>query len=181
MNNIGRSVLLWGFVLVLIIVLINMFQGSSPAATEKIPYSQFLVQVDNGQVERVQMKANNIVVGEYRDRTTFRTVMPVQDATLVERLQSQGVEWEVEEQSSNILAAILMNALPILLLVAVWIFFMRQMQGGGKGGAMGFGKSRAKLLTEKHGRVTFADVAGCLLYTSPSPRDSALSRMPSSA
>ncbi|MGD8326036.1 MAG: ATP-dependent metallopeptidase FtsH/Yme1/Tma family protein, partial [Sphingomonadales bacterium] len=160
MNNIGRSVLLWGFILVLIIVLINMFQGSSPAANQKIPYSDFLALVDEGQVERVQIKGNNTIVGEFRDKTAFKTVMPAQDSGLSDRLQSQNVVWEVEEQSSNILAAILMNALPILLLIAVWIFFMRQMQGGGRGGAMGFGKSRAKLLTEKQGRVTFADVAG---------------------
>jgi len=159
-NNIGRSVLLWGFILVLIIVLINMFQGSSPAANQKIAYSEFLNQVDQGRVESVQIKGNNTIVGEFRDKTAFKTVMPIQDATLTDRLQSQNVVWEVEEQSSNLFAAILMNALPILLLIAVWIFFMRQMQGGGRGGAMGFGKSRAKLLTEKHGRVTFADVAG---------------------
>ena len=91
-----------------------------------------------------------------------------------------------EESEVHPLFQYLLSWFPMLLLIGVWVFFMRQMQSGG-GRAMGFGKSRARLLTEKQGRITFEDVAGideakgCLLYTSPSPRDGLLSRMPSSA
>lgn len=159
MNNIGRSVLLWSFVLLLIIVLINMFQGSSPAATQQLDYTEFLARVENGSVKSVKMKGDTLI-GELRDQTPFRTVMPQQDNTLVDRLYRNNVQLHVEEEDSGLLPAILINALPILILIAVWIFFMRQMQGGGRGGAMGFGKSRARLLTEKQGRVTFSDVAG---------------------
>ncbi|MFZ5609568.1 MAG: ATP-dependent zinc metalloprotease FtsH [Pseudomonadota bacterium] len=159
MNNLGRSVLLWSFILLLIIVLINMFQGATPNAPQPMDYTEFLTRVEAGSVAEVDMKGN-ILVGRLRDGANFKTVMPEQDTTLVDRLYTNNVKLKVEQEGSSLLTAILINALPILLLVAVWIFFMRQMQGGGRGGAMGFGKSRARLLTEKTGRVTFADVAG---------------------
>ncbi|MEO0411948.1 MAG: ATP-dependent zinc metalloprotease FtsH [Pseudomonadota bacterium] len=158
MNNIGRSLLLWGFVILLIILLVQMLQGGSTSDPDDYAYTDFLRQVDAGQVQEVRARGRELQV-QLADGKVITTYAP-DNANYVERLEQSGVRLEVERESNGLLASILINALPILIIVGIWIFFMRQMQGGGRGGAMGFGKSRAKMLTEKTGRKTFGDVAG---------------------
>ena len=142
--------------------LFNLFQGSSSRNTlAEVPYSQFVAEIDRGDVSSVVIEGNKIS-GFYKNGTTPFTVIAPDDPKLVERMIVQGVEVKARSADEEMpaLFAVLIQWFPMLLLIGVWIFFMRQMQGGGGRGAMGFGKSRAKLLTEKSGRVTFEDVAG---------------------
>ena len=142
--------------------LFNLFQGSSSRNTQaEVPYSQFVAEIDRGDVSSVVIEGNKIS-GFYKNGTTPFTVIAPDDPKLVERMIVQGVEVKARSADDEMpaLFAVLIQWFPMLLLIGVWIFFMRQMQGGGGRGAMGFGKSRAKLLTEKSGRVTFEDVAG---------------------
>ena len=159
-GNLGKNLILWLVVGALLIVLFNMFQQSDGQNNRTaIPFSDFVAEVGNGQVREVMITGKNIE-GFYTDGRAFRTYAP-DDPNLVERLTSKGVVIRAKpiEDGSPSLMQILISWFPMLLLIAVWIFFMRQMQSGG-GKAMGFGKSKAKLLTEKAGRVTFEDVAG---------------------
>jgi cell division protease FtsH len=121
-------------------------------------YSDFIAQVDSGAVRSVTISGEHIS-GSLSDGTSFETTAP-QDPNLVTNLREKGVNIRAKApQSEGALSGLLLSWFPILLMIAVWIFFMRQMQAG-SGKAMGFGKSKAKLLTERHGRVTFEDVAG---------------------
>ncbi len=160
MNNFGKNLLLWVIIGALLIVLFNMFQQPGQrTAQSTIPFSEFLAEIANGQVRDVTIKGQNIE-GNYSDGRSFRTYAP-DDPNLVERLNKRGVIINAlpADDGSPSLVQILISWFPMLLLIGVWIFFMRQMQSGG-GKAMGFGKSRARLLTERSGRVTFEDVAG---------------------
>jgi len=160
MNPNYRSFILWGVIALLMVALFSLFQGSAQKSTaNQLSYSDFIQRVNAGQVREVTIQGANIsgiTTGDQR----FVTYAP-NDGRLVQRLESKKVTIRAEPEitGSNPFVSLLISALPIILLVAVWIFFMRQMQGGSRG-AMGFGKSKAKLLTEAHGRVTFADVAG---------------------
>jgi len=159
-GNLGKNLVLWLIIGALLIVLFNMFQQPSGRSGQiGIPFSDFVAEVGNGQVREVTIKGNNIE-GYYTDGRGFRTYAP-NDPNLVQRLTDKGVVIKAQptDDGSPSLLQILISWFPMLLLIAVWIFFMRQMQSGG-GKAMGFGKSKAKLLTEKSGRVTFEDVAG---------------------
>ncbi len=141
--------------------LFNLFQSPSNRSSQaELPYSEFLREVNNGQVKSVVIEGNEII-GFYKSSGTSFNVVAPDDPKLVERLMDQGVEVQARlaDEEMPALLAVLINWFPMLLLIGVWIFFMRQMQSGG-GRAMGFGKSRARLLTEKTGRVTFEDVAG---------------------
>ena len=123
-----------------------------------IPYSEFIQQVNSGQVGQVEI-TNNEIKGFYRDGKQFETYAP-NDPNLIPQLIGSDVLVDVKPPERGIsFLYILIQWFPMLLLIGVWIFFMRQMQGGG-GKAMGFGKSRAKLLSEKKGKITFDDVAG---------------------
>jgi len=135
-----------------------MFAGNSQRG--QVPFSDFLAAVDEGQVSDVTIQGKNID-GHYQDKAVFSTYS-ADYPNLVERLERQGVRIKVApvDNSMNSLFGILLSWFPFILLIGVWFFFMRQMQGGKGGGAMGFGKSKAKMLTEKHGQVTFDDVAG---------------------
>ena len=138
-----------------------MFQSPSDRNGQtELPYSEFLREVNNGQVKSVIIEGSEIT-GFYKASGTSFNVIAPDDPKLVERLMAQGVEVRAQpaDEEMPALFAVLINWFPMLLLIGVWIFFMRQMQSGGRG-AMGFGKSRARLLTEKTGRVTFEDVAG---------------------
>jgi len=161
-NLFSRNLAVWVFIIILLIALFNLFSGGAqrPGETE-IAYSEFLSSVESGAINDVTIKGNKIV-GHYKDSNQeFATRAPENDASLVSTLRESGVRFKVEEsdRGARSIFDILIAWFPFLLLIGVWIFFMRQMQGGG-GKAMGFGKSRAKLLTEKVGRVTFDDVAG---------------------
>ncbi|MHA1108928.1 MAG: ATP-dependent zinc metalloprotease FtsH [Alphaproteobacteria bacterium] len=160
MSNFGKNLALWVIIGLLLVALFNLFQPpSSPRGQIGIPFSDFLAEVSNGQIREVTIKGNNIT-GLYTDGRGFATYTP-NDPNLVERLHKRGVVIRAEpaDDGSPSLMQILISWFPMLLLIGVWIFFMRQMQSGG-GKAMGFGKSRARMLTEKSGRVTFDDVAG---------------------
>ena len=160
-SNFGRNLALWVIVALLLVALFNLFQPSGPSsrAQMQVAYSDFLNEVNAGHVRDVVIQGRT-VSGQLTDGRSFTTFTP-EDPAMISKLTEKGVRVVArpEESEVNPLFQILISWFPMLLLIGVWIFFMRQMQGGG-GRAMGFGKSKAKLLTEKHGRVTFEDVAG---------------------
>jgi len=156
-----RSLALWAGILLAVVLFVSFFDGGGKkaAASNQIAYSDFLAKVDEGTVQSVEIRGPDIV-GKLSNDQTFQTYAP-EDPQLVERLREKGVRFDAKpEEQGSLLGAILYNTLPFLLILGIWIFVMRQMQGGSTKGAMGFGKSRAKMLTEKQGRVTFEDVAG---------------------
>ena len=157
--NFSRNAALWIIIVLLLFALFNLFQGSSQRGPQReVAFSDFMQRVESGDVSKVTIQGQE-VQGQFRDGRQFTTYAP-QDPGLVSSLRENGVRISAKPQEQlNPLLSVLISWFPMLLLIAVWIFFMRQMQGGG-GKAMGFGKSKAKLLTEKTGRVTFDDVAG---------------------
>ena len=165
MSNFGRNLALWVIIALLLVVLFSLFQpgglrgNSDTANVTQMAYSEFLTQVKDGNVKDVVIQERN-VTGDLKDGHAFATYTP-NDPSLVQTLMSKNVEIVAKPPAadSNPLLHYLLSWFPMLLFVGVWIFFLRQMQSGG-GRAMGFGKSRARLLTEKQGRVTFEDVAG---------------------
>ena len=160
MKNISKNVVLWIIIGLLLIVLFNLFQGSSNNRnTSKISFSDFIAATESGNVSEVNI-SGNMVTGFLDDGRSFSTYAP-NYPNLVDKLNENGVKITAEpsERSMHPLLSVLLSWFPMLLLIGVWIFFMRQMQGGG-GKAMGFGKSKAKLLNEAVGKVTFDDVAG---------------------
>ena len=160
MSNFGRNLALWVIIALLLVVLFNLFQpGTSHTPSTQVAYSDFITEVNGGRVRDVVIQGRT-VSGALTDGRAFQTYTP-EDPSLVQRLTDKGVRViaKPEESDVNPLLHYLLSWFPMLLLIGVWVFFMRQMQSGG-GRAMGFGKSRARLLTEKQGRVTFDDVAG---------------------
>ncbi len=156
-----RNLAMWAVIIVLTIGLYNMFKNPTGSInqTNKIIFSEFLDEVENGRVVQVEIQGNNIR-GILSDGNNFTTYSP-NDPNLIEKLSDRGVSISaapIDEKMPS-LFGVLLSWFPMLLLIAVWIFFMRQMQGG-RGGAMGFGKSKAKLMNEIKGKVTFNDVAG---------------------
>ena len=155
-----RNLMMWGVIVLLVLGLYNLFQNpGSIAGKTEMPFSTFLTEVDKGNIVSVDIRGSEIS-GNFRDGKGFKTYSP-NYPNLVEKLSAKGVAITAgpREEKGPSLWGIILSWFPMLLLIGVWIFFMRQMQGG-KGGAMGFGRSKAKLLTEAHGRVTFQDVAG---------------------
>ncbi len=158
--NINRNIVLWIVIIGGLLLLVNLFNSANTGtASNVVAYSHFIDQLNNNQVAQVDIQDNQLT-GLYKDGTTFRSYAP-NDPNLVEKLIEAGVLVSVTPPEKGIsFLYILVQWFPMLLLIGVWIFFMRQMQGSGGRGAMGFGKSRAKLLNETKGKVTFADVAG---------------------
>lgn len=155
----ARNLAFWLVLLMLIVALFNVMSNSQgSASSDIIPYSTFISQVDSGQIQAVEMNGERVYFTGSSGTRQY-TINPG-DTTLVSSLIEKGVQVQGEPQEKSGLMSALLSFLPIVLIIGVWIFFMNRMQGGGKGGAMGFGKSRAKLLTEAQGRVTFDDVAG---------------------
>jgi cell division protease FtsH len=160
MSNFGRNLALWVIIALLLVVLFNLFQpGSTHPPSTQVAYSDFITEVNGGRVRDVVIQGRT-VSGALTDGRSFQTYTP-EDPSLVQRLTDKGVRVIAKPEDSDVnpLLHYLLSWFPMLLLIGVWVFFMRQMQSGG-GRAMGFGKSRARLLTEKQGRVTFDDVAG---------------------
>ncbi len=156
-----RNFMLWVIVALLVFALFNLFQSpTQQSASANIDFSQFMEEARAGSVAQVEIREDQ-VSGTYTSGQEFQTVVSQYNSDYISQLEEAGVRIRFVSPNSgmNPILGILVSWFPMLLLIAVWIFFMRQMQGGGRG-AMGFGKSRAKLLTEKHGRVTFDDVAG---------------------
>ena len=156
-----KNLAMWGIIVLLSVGLFNMFQNPDKikSAQNKIAFSTFLTEVENGRVVEIEIKGKNIN-GVLTDGKRFNTFSP-NYPNLVEKLSEQGVSIVASPLDDKMpsLLGVLLSWFPMLLLIGVWVFFMRQMQGG-KGGAMGFGKSKAKLLTEGKGKITFNDVAG---------------------
>ena len=156
-----KNLIMWVIIVLLSVGLFNMFQDPNKIDSQKnsLPFSKFLNEVEAGRVVEVQIQGNNIS-GVLADGNTFKTYSP-NYPELVDKLSSKGVSIVASPKEDKMpsLLGILLSWFPMLLLIGVWIFFMRQMQGG-KGGAMGFGRSKAKLLNEAQGKVTFNDVAG---------------------
>jgi cell division protease FtsH len=164
-NPWAKSLLIWVGILFGLVVFVQMIGGGSKAATgEAIPYSEFVKQVDEQNVQSVTTSAttsgNQVITGKLANGQTFRTTAPA-DAQVTDRLISKGVQVQAKEvEQSSFWLILLYQSLPFLLILGISFFVMRQMQKNAGSGAMGFGKSRARMLTEKQGRVTFADVAG---------------------
>jgi cell division protease FtsH len=160
----GKNLLLWLVIGLTMMSLFNMFSAPMQKG-QKMSYSTFMDRVDKGMVETATIKDHQ-VAGQYRNTQgelkTYQVQVPPDDSTLTKRLLDNHVVVNVEEpEQVPFFLSVLISWFPMLLLIAVWVFFMRQMQGAGKGGALSFGKSRAKMLTENKNRVTFEDVAGC--------------------
>ena len=158
-----RSLLIWGAVALILVVLVTVLQGGNNqrGATE-MSYSQLIDRVEAGEISTVSTQGDSLLSTAKDGKSSFITYLPSGTmANVVERLDQANVEVKTErpKQGPNI-GDLLLAILPMLLLIGAWFFFMRQMQGGGRGGAMGFGRSKAKLLTEAKGRITFEDVAG---------------------
>ncbi|QIL03161.1 ATP-dependent metallopeptidase FtsH/Yme1/Tma family protein [Sphingomonas sinipercae] len=160
-----KSLMIWVGILFGLVLFVQMIGGGSQAAAgQPVAYSDFMRQVEEGNVRAVTIASsasrNSLISGKLADGTDFRTIAPP-DANVSSKLIERGVDVQVKaEEGSSIWMLMLYNSLPLLLIIGISFFVMRQMQKNAGSGAMGFGKSRARQLTEKHGRVTFADVAG---------------------
>ncbi|MCZ4337488.1 ATP-dependent zinc metalloprotease FtsH [Shewanella colwelliana] len=158
----AKNLILW---VVIAVVLMSVFQGYSPSSSTslKMDYSAFLDDVRSGQINTVEVKSDQRTIeGTKRTGEKFTTIMPMYDQDLINDLDRKGVTMKGQEaEESGFLTQIFISWFPMLLLIGVWIFFMRQMQGGGGKGAMSFGKSKAKLMSEDQIKTTFGDVAGC--------------------
>jgi cell division protease FtsH len=155
----ARNIAFWVVLFLLILALFNLFSGGpSTMSSREITYSEFLDSVESGEVAQVTLDGERALV-RGNDGTTYTTIIPG-GTDVTDRLIAKDVQVKAEPQEQNGLLAYIGTLLPFLILIGIWIFLMNRMQGGGRGGAMGFGKSKAKLLTEKQGRITFDDVAG---------------------
>jgi len=158
-----KNLVLWVVIAVVLMAIFNNFGARSLRSDATLSYSQLIDAVKAGQVQQVAI-ADNTVRGKMQSGDKFKTYMP-NDPHLIDDLLANGVEIIVQPpEEPSMLMQIFVSFGPILLLIAVWVFFMRQMQGGGvggRGGAMGFGKSKARMLDQEQNRITFADVAGC--------------------
>ncbi|TMJ39807.1 MAG: ATP-dependent zinc metalloprotease FtsH [Alphaproteobacteria bacterium] len=160
MNANLRNFALWVIIVLLLLALFTLFQNPGQRTTSQdISFSQLLNEVDQGRVRDVLIQGPEIH-GTFTDGRSFQTYAP-SDPSLIQRLYGKGVSITARPQQNDVpwFVSLLVSWLPFIALIGVWIFLSRQMQGAG-GKALGFGKSRAKLLTEAHGRVTFEDVAG---------------------
>ncbi len=160
MNDMVKNLFLW---LIIAIVLVSVFSNFTPhnAVVEKISYSQFLRDIDQNMVAAVAIEDDKIIRGINKNNHRFVTYQPIPDNALLGQLLKHNVDVVGQErQQESLLLHVFINWFPMLLLIGVWVFFMRQMQGGGGRGAMSFGRSRARLLGEDQVKVTFADVAG---------------------
>ncbi|MCH9829277.1 MAG: ATP-dependent zinc metalloprotease FtsH [Gammaproteobacteria bacterium] len=162
LNDLAKNLLLWAVILVVLMSVFKTFseQGSPQ---QQLRYSDFLSKVESGSVESVSIRQDGNIEGQLRDGSKFSTFSPEDDASaLVGDLKRNSVSFDGKPpESTPLLLQLLISSFPILLLIAVWIYFMRQMQGGGGGrGAMSFGKSKARMLNADQVKITFGDVAG---------------------
>ena len=161
MSDMAKNLILW---LVIAVVLMSVFQSFGPGDNNgrTIDYTTFVQEVGQGQIQEAQFNNSEITFTRRGGSTRYVTYMPVYDQKLLDDLINQNVKVQgtpPEEQS--LLGTIFISWFPMILLIGVWIFFMRQMQGGGGKGAMSFGKSKARMMSEEQIKTTFADVAGC--------------------
>ncbi|AYV44897.1 cell division protein FtsH [Caulobacter flavus] len=155
-----RNVAIWLGVVVVLIMAYSVLQRGGPTGRAgEVSYSQLLKNIDAGQVKSAEINGQQVKIASPDGKTTYTVNAPPNSEDLIKRLEARNAEIKIQDGGRFSLVNLLLNMLPILLLIGVWIFFMRQMQGGTKG-AMGFGKSKARLLTENKNRVLFDDVAG---------------------
>ena len=155
----ARNLAFWVVLLLLVLALFNMFSNSQIGSTSApVSYSEFMQRVGSGSVAAVTLDGEDMRVTG-KDGAHYVVIKPAGEE-VTDKLIAQGIDVRAESQKESSILSLLSVWLPFIVLIGVWVFFMNRMQGGGRGGAMGFGKSRAKLLTEKQGRVTFDDVAG---------------------
>ncbi|MEI6095319.1 MAG: ATP-dependent zinc metalloprotease FtsH [Gammaproteobacteria bacterium] len=155
-----KNLFLW---LIIAIVLVSVFSNFGPnhAVADRLPYSQFLTEVSQGMIHSVTVEDNKVITGVTKNNRRFVTYIPIYDSALLGQLLKANVTVNGQEkQQESFLLHLFVNWFTMILLIGVWVFFMRQMQGGGGRGAMSFGRSRARLLGEDQVKVTFADVAG---------------------
>ena len=161
MSELAKNVLVFIVVAVVMMSVFQNFGSLNTGQLQRQDYSDFLNQVRTGQIERVEFQGDRITYGS-REPLSFYTISPETDNNaLIGLLEDNNVRFTAEEpETQGLISQLLISSFPILLLIAVWVYFMRQMQGGGGRGAMSFGKSKAKLLSEDNVKITFDDVAG---------------------
>ncbi|WP_423907852.1 ATP-dependent zinc metalloprotease FtsH [Candidatus Spongiihabitans sp.] len=159
MPNLTKNILLWLVIAMVLMSVFNNFTNSTGGSNNEIDYSTFLAQVRQGKISAVEID-DKVIRGVTHGGQTFVTYAP-NDPKLIDDLVSNQVDIKAKkEEETSLLLHLFISSFPILLLIGVWIFFMKQMQGGGRGGALSFGKSKARMLTEDKNQITFADVAG---------------------
>ena len=158
MNDMAKSLILW---VVVAVVMMTAYQSFNSVSNGNVTdYTTFITDIENGQVRQAKFEDNEILVTK-ADGAKYTTVIPLEDKNLLNDLLNKKVKVEgTPQERRGLLSQILIAWFPMLLLIGVWVFFMRQMQGGG-GKAMSFGKSRARMMTQEQIKTTFADVAGC--------------------
>ena len=162
MNDLTKNILVFIVIIVVLLSVVQGLSGVSGPPPEKVDYSEFLSQVKSGNVQRVEFEGKRINFGNRLPLSQYTISPETDNNTLIGLLEENNVRFTAEEpESQSLIGQLLISSFPILLLIGVWIYFMRQMQGGGGGrGAMTFGKSKARLLGEDQVSVSFADVAG---------------------
>ncbi|MEL6102828.1 MAG: ATP-dependent metallopeptidase FtsH/Yme1/Tma family protein, partial [Pseudomonadota bacterium] len=157
MGNV-RNIAFWVVLFLLVLALFNLFSGSgNTLQSREISYSEFVRAVEDGSVTNVTLDGEQV---RFRQGSQDYVTIKPEDAEITQLLITNDIAVRAEQQEQSGFQTFLLSLLPFLLLIGVWVYFMNRMQGGRGGGAMGFGKSKAKMLTEKQGRVTFDDVAG---------------------
>ena len=164
MNNIGKNIAIWVIIGLVLMTVFNQFNKRQDTQNQ-LEYSQFISDVESGKVQSLTIEGHPLrgqwLKGKLTDGSAFSTYAPY-DPQLVDDLIKNNVRFSAKpEEEPSMLMNIFISWFPMLLLIGVWVFFMRQMQGGGKGGAFSFGKSKARMLDEASNSITFADVAGC--------------------
>ena len=164
MNNLIKNFAIWIIIAIVLMTVFNEF-NKKPDATDLVVYSQFISDVESGKVQSLTIEGHplrgQVLRGKRVDGSTFSTYAPY-DPQMVDDLIKNHVSFAAKpDEEPSMLMTLFMNWFPMLLLIGVWVFFMRQMQGGGKGGAFSFGKSKARMLDQETNTITFADVAGC--------------------
>jgi cell division protease FtsH len=159
-NPLVRNLMIWAGIMVVLLLVVSIFSGAGNEASKGLSYSNFREKVESGEVKSVSIAPDRIT-GELANGEQIATIPIPGDTDLYKLLDEKGVDVQGKpEEQPSLWLILLYQALPFLLILGIAFFVLRQMQKGGSSGAMGFGKSKAKMLTEKHGRVTFDDVAG---------------------
>ncbi|MGE8492065.1 MULTISPECIES: ATP-dependent zinc metalloprotease FtsH [Comamonas] len=166
MNNQWFSkIAVWLVIAMVLFTVFKQLDNRAGASANKIPYSEFLQDVRNGRIKTATLQespAGTVITATTGDDRKLQTTATYMDRGLIGDLINNNVKFDVKErEEGSLLMSLLISWGPMLLLIGVWVYFMRQMQGGGKGGAFSFGKSKARMLDENNNSVTFADVAGC--------------------
>ncbi|MDA8382057.1 MAG: ATP-dependent metallopeptidase FtsH/Yme1/Tma family protein, partial [Betaproteobacteria bacterium] len=159
MNNLIKNIAVWLVIALVLMTVFNQFSGRH-VDLNQMDYSQFIQEVHQGDIGRVTIQGH-VLKGVKKDGKAFSSYAP-DDPWMVSDLLKYGVTIQAKPQEEpSFLMSVFVNWFPMLLIIGLWIFFMRQMQGGGRGGAFSFGKSRARMLDESTNQITFQDVAGC--------------------